>query len=451
MKQIFNYSGEYRAKSESVLNDALENVPFYKSWKQYDPGRFCDVDERYAALPELTKKDMRENFPNGLVSNMMNVKSGVDSGEISFIATSGTTEEKVVNIWNQKWWESGERASWKLNTNTLSMSYPQKEAEMASALSVGFLSDEDLPVEQRMFGHTLYLNEKASPDLWQKYHFKRIADEMNSYRPVILEANPSYLARFVFWAMDNDVEVFSPKVIIFTYELPSVIHLAAIRKVFSSPFISSYGSTESGFVLQQCECGLMHQNIDCCRIDFNPVASRYGTPWLGRMLVTTFDNPWAVIIRFDIGDLVKLSPDGNCKCGRKEGLTAMSIEGRIANITFTTAGDIVTPAELDRALALIPQIRDYSLNQVDLKTYELLLVISVGGIAIKVVDFAKFCGTSVNSIIADAKNLLANLYGSDGVYRVTLVNSIAPSPSGKFRRSRTNFKINYKNCFDELS
>jgi phenylacetate-coenzyme A ligase PaaK-like adenylate-forming protein len=241
---------------------------------------------------------MREHFPQGLVPNHLRVEDGLAREEIEYTFTSGTTSEKVVNIWNQAWWNDSETASWRLNAHTARLDYPQREAKLASALNVGIQCEEDLPMEHRILGRHLFLNEKVSVLQWQPRHLERMARELRIFQPVILEANPSLLARLAWWALDNGQELFSPAVIVFTFEFPSQIHLAAIRRVFSSPLVSSFGTTETGFVLMQCEAGLFHQNIDFCRIDFHHLAARYGRPELGRILVTTFNNPWAAIVRW---------------------------------------------------------------------------------------------------------------------------------------------------------
>ena len=127
----------------------------------------------------------------------------------------------------------------------------------------------------------------------------------------------------------HGIEVHSPKVITFTYELPSKVSLSAITQVFHCPIVSSYGTTETGFVMDSGLDGRYRQNEEYCRIDFVPLK---GKERLGRIFVTTFGNPWAYIIRFDVGDLVVMDPDG----------TVGSIEGRVSNLTFTTKGEVVT-------------------------------------------------------------------------------------------------------------
>lgn len=425
------FTPEYRKRSLKALQTALETAPVYSDWRVFDPGPGAAIDERYASLPELTKKAMREHFPQGLVPNNLNVEDGLARDEIEYTFTSGTTEEKVINLWNQEWWYASEAASWKLNSHTARLQYPQKEAKLASALNIGIHCEEDLPMEYRIMGHRLFLNEKISLIQWQPRHLERMAHELETYKPVILEANPSLLVRLAWWALDNGRQLFSPSVIVFTYELPSKIHMAAIRQAFSSPLVSSYGSTETGFVLMQCEDGLFHQNTEFCRIDFEPLAERHGGPELGRILVTTFNNPWASVVRFDMGDLVRLHRTGQCTCGRNEGFLMEAIEGRLAYATFTTDGDLVTPLALDSRLAVVPGIRDYRVEQRQRAEYELELVVK----------------GDPDEAVHEARLALEALYGTDGQYSVKVVPSIQPGPSGKFRRSHASFDFDKKGLF----
>ena len=429
----YNYPAAFHQKSTETLETALNTAPAYRAWKAFDGGPGMAIDQRYDVMPELTKLIIRDHFPGGLVPNHRDVELGLKSGEIEYTYTSGTTGERVVNIWDQLWWDGSEAASWKLNANLAHLDYPQKTAKLASSLNVGISCEEDLPVEYRTIGRTLYLNEKINLVQWQDRHYARMALELDSYRPVILEANPSLLARLAYWAMDNDVQVYSPAVIVFTFEFISIIHLAAIRKVFSSALVSSFGTTETGFVLEECEKGFLHQNTEFCRIDYQPLKNEYGGPELGRMLVTTFGNSWNMVLRFDTGDLVRLYPAGECPCGRNLGLIAAAVEGRVNNSTFTTGGALVTTMALDKALAQVQGIRDYHLEQNSRTQYNVQLMIDRHGNARFICD--------------EARGALESLYGQDGACDIKIMPNIFPGPAGKFRRTQANFDFDTRGLF----
>jgi phenylacetate-coenzyme A ligase PaaK-like adenylate-forming protein len=410
----------YSERSDRLLTEAFNSVPFYRSrWKRLDPGADKSADERFKALPVLTKEDMRRSFPNGLVPDTADVGKGLEDDEIEYSFTSGTTGEKVVNLWNQKWWHASEMASWQLHPALAALHYPPRQATLASSLNVGISCEEDLPTDHRIMGNLLYLNEKANIMCWKSSHIERIAREINEYRPTVLETNPSLLARCCFYWLDHDIEVFSPDVITFTYELPSKVSLAAIRKVFRSPLVSSYGTTETGFVMDTGADGRYYQNSDYCRIDFLPLKARYGGPDLGRIAVSTFGNPWAYILRFDVGDLVRISRSG----AAGGHFVADSIEGRVTNSTFTVSGGLVTTAMVDSAAAGIPGIRDYDLTQTSKDSY--MFRIKVRG--------------DEKAAVACAGEKLRELYGADGRFDVAAVDDLLPGPSGKYRRTHARF------------
>jgi len=481
LKDRFYYPEEFKRKCESVLETALRSVPLYKGWQRLDLGPSVALDERFAALPVLTKADIRAGFPRGLMPDHKNLEEGLSNEEIEYTYTSGTTVEKVVNIWDQRWWDASEAASWKLNRHLAALAYPQKQAKLASSLNVGINCEENLPMTHRILGNTLYLNEKTSALQWQPRHFRRMVEEMNVYQPVVLEANPSLLARLAWWVLDTGSKIFSPAAIVFTFEYPSELHLAVIRQVFSSALVSSYGTTETGFVMEQCEDGLMHQNTAFCRIDFEPLKPQYGGSELGRMLVTTFDNPWNYIIRFDVGDLIRLHSSGQCSCGRNEGLIAEAIEGRLSNVTFGTDGCLVTTKKLDDALATVEALRDYRLEQLDRTHYllQVMLAPQAAGTASsaaanqaaasqvaasQVATPGAAVPTTANPLTATnpptaspptitetttdkLRSVLEKVYGIDGHFDIQVVDVILPGPAGKFRRTQTDFAFDESELF----
>ncbi|MEW6517643.1 MAG: hypothetical protein AB1439_12155 [candidate division FCPU426 bacterium] len=426
-----HFSETYYQRSREVLTSALADVAAYRDWRGLDPGEDAPVDRRYAALPALTKQILTEYFPHGLVPRQNNVTEALKSGEIEFVETSGTTSDRITNIWNQVWWDASEAASWKLNVHTQRLDGRHPEAILTSALNVGFRSKADLPFGARRLGRFLYLNEKAMTQELTDRHFERMARELEEFRPVLLEANASWLARLAWWASDRGVKLAAPQAVVYTYELPSALHLASIRRVLPVPFISSYGSTETGYVFMQCEHGHFHQNTEYCRVDYEPLRPEHGGPDLGRILVTTFQNPWTILVRFDVGDLVRLAGPEGCPCGRKDGLVLSAIEGRLANATYSTAGRLITPRQADEALAQVPGLRDYQVEQTGPEDYKLSVMPEL----------------SARGVSGPARDALAAVYGLGARIATAEREDLLPWPSGKFRRTRLSFELEPKGLF----
>jgi len=418
----------YRRRSRDILELALAEVPGYAAWRRSDPGQRVPVDERYAALPALTKKELREHFPAGFVPRQRELGPGLAAGEVEFAHTSGSTDDRVTLVFNPAWWEASERAAWGLNRHARRVADGRhREAVLASPRCVGpGYSPRPLSAAERTIGRHLYVNQKINPASWTQGDIRRMAQEINDYQPPALEGDPAYLAAFARRTAALGIRMFQPRVIFLTYSFPSRVYLRQVREVFSAPLVSSYGSTETGHVFMECEAGRLHQNSEHCRIDFLPWLFRHGGPDRGRLLVTVFHNPWFVVLRFDIGDVARLDDRGPCPCGRRDGMVLKAIEGRVADTTFDREGNAVTVDDLDAALA---QVRGLAGWQLDLPR--------PGSLRLRVLAGA---GTA-RSVCRLARERLKGIYGDRARIEVTAERALQHEPSGKFRFTRSAYAV----------
>jgi len=430
------FSTEYYKKSLDTLEISLNHLNAYRSWRAFDPGAKYHIDERYAALPALTKNDIRQYFPRGFVPPDKDIEAGLESGEIHFVNTSGSSDAfRVTNIWNQAWWDASERNSWKLNAHASRFATgDHPEAILANARNVGIISDEvDLPFEKRRLSRFLYLNEKTDPSSWTPEIMDRMIKELDVFKPAVLEANPSLLAKLCRYAFAKKKQVFQPGIITFTYEYPSKLHYKQIHRVFNCPLASSYGSTETGYVFMQCEAGKFHQNSEICRVDFQPLKREHGGPDIGRMLVTTFDNPWYYMLRFDIGDFARFDKEDKCVCGRDDGFIVTAIEGRWTNVTLTGDGRLVTLRRVDDALSELDNIDEYRLEQPAAGVYTLYLASQ---------------RQDRENLNKEAREILHGIYGKKAEISIVYCDFLTPEDSGKYCLVKTLFPMNIANYLD---
>jgi len=431
----WNYSSDYYDRALTVLETALGGIPAYRSWRAFDPGHGFPVGARYTALPVLTKKDIRAHTPQDFAPANRNVNAGLEKGEIALVKTSGSIDISVTNIWHQDWWDASERASWRLNTYASRLATGNHaEAILANPMNVGIVSDDaDLPLEKRRLARFLYLNEKSNPVKWTPALMDRMLAELEIFQPAILEANPSLLARLCRYAAANGKAAYQPGLIVFTYEYPTTLHYRQSHRVFRSPFASSYGTTETGYVFMQCEAGKLHQNTDFCHVDFQPLKAEHGGPSIGRILVTTFNNPWYYVVRFDVGDLARIDESGACPCGRDSGMILTAVEGRAANATFTLEGRLVTPRELDLALGKLEDIDEFRLDQLKPDVYELHL---------------SSVSPDRDRLTAETAAVLKKLYGRAAKLNLVYEDAIPPETSGKYCVSKAPFPVDIENYLD---
>jgi phenylacetate-coenzyme A ligase PaaK-like adenylate-forming protein len=424
---------KYEDQCLATLSIALQRTPLYEGWRSRDPGPGRSIDERYRALPVLTKDDIRAAFPYGLVPRGLDLDAALSRGLVSFVRTSGTSDEALENIWNQEWWNASERSSWKLNSVASRVATGEHpEAILASALSVGPRSDSaPFDRQKRTLGRFLFLNEYGRTEEWPQDHEKRILAELADFGPPVLEANPSLLARVARYAARTGARVWQPPLIVFTYEFISALHLRDIRRVYGSPLASSYGSTEAGYVFMECEHGRLHQNTDSCRVDLVPVEGWPGQPGgaprpgsVGKILATTFGNAWFPLVRFEVGDIGRVA-EAPCPCGRDFGITLSGIEGRVKSL-FVADGRLVTHREVDLAFSRVAGLEQYRLDQDAPQEVRCAVVLEPG---------------AGRAAAAETEDVLRSIFGSNVRLFVSIVRELFPEKSGKFLLAHRSFAL----------
>lgn len=418
-----------------ALDQALNRAPFYSQWRPLDPGPSAAMDTRFAALPIVTKADLRAHMPKGFVPRDRDFRAAVESGELELVSTSGTTDDRATIVWYQPWWDGSEHAAAGLHAGLdRVVNGTQREAVLTTPLCAGNICHVgESKMADRTLGRLLFLNQKPDPVHWTNGDMDRMIEEINLFRPELLEADPAYLATLCRHAADTGASVHRPQFISLTYEFPSRVHYRQIRRISgTTSMLSSYGSTETGHVLTECEHGRFHQNTAYCRLDFQPLHASHGCSRVGRLLVTMLRNPWMSLLRFDVGDLVRLA-NGPCPCGRTAGLTVDSIEGRTRDLTFAASGRAVTVGRLDAALAGIVPLLGYQVEQAAQARY--------------IFRFVSLPGTEA-TVAAEAAVALQSLYGPGAGVVTRRESTLSAEPSGKFRLARTAFKWDPEPLFE---
>jgi phenylacetate-coenzyme A ligase PaaK-like adenylate-forming protein len=173
---------------------------------------------------------------------------------------------------------------------------------------------------------------------------------------------------------------------------------------------------------------------ESCHVDFLPFKAEHGGPEVGRILVTTFDNPWRSLVRFDIGDVVRLNGSAPCPCGRSEGLTLMSVEGRTVSLTRTPDGSAVTQGAVDRVISAAAGLGEYQFLQTGSSEYHLRFVAE---------------DVEPRRVAGEAVDALRRLYGPAASITVEPVEAIAPDPPGKYSLAKAIELIEPNALLDE--
>lgn len=395
----------------ATLDHCARHVPLYRA---IEPPRAGEDDAAaLARFPVLGKEQLRRAFPHGLLPAGRTLAQALRDDGISFVGTSGTSGERVQVLWHPPWWEAQERAGYGYHrVARAAVARPDfREAVLTTPVCSGNLCHVGrLPFEERLDGHTLFLNQTLDPAAWSDADVRRIADELDRFAPHHLEADPAYLAHFCARIERMGRRLYQPEFVDLSYEFPSRRHVATIARQLTCPIVDSYGSTECGFVFIECEAGGWHHNAAWSHVEF---AALPGLADARLLQVTPLQSRWLNLVRFDSGDLV-VPRRAPCACGSETALA--SIEGRLKDCVVAAAGALVTVRAVDRALADLDGLLHWRLLQREARRFELDLVPD---------------GVGPTPDGARAAAALATLLGVAPAVRV--VASVPVAASGKFR------------------
>lgn len=97
-----------------------------------------------------------------------------------------------------------------------------------------------------------------------------------------------------------------------------------VKKAFGHRIISEYGAAETGVIAFEFPCGKMHVIEQNVYVEMGEN---------GEAIVTNFSSKSFPIIRYSLGDSIKLTPTYKCTCGRTTAIIE-EVEGRIGKSIF---------------------------------------------------------------------------------------------------------------------
>lgn len=134
------------------------------------------------------------------------------------------------------------------------------------------------------------------------------------------------------------------------------------RQAFGQKIVSEYGAAESGLIAFECPQGNMHLHMEGCYVEVED----------GEILVTNFLSRSFPIIRYRLGDFVRMAPEGfQCPCGMAHPVIE-DVEGRVGKVVYgkektypsLTFYYVFKNLYFEQGLALCYQARQYEKGSV---------------------------------------------------------------------------------------
>jgi len=331
---------------KGLLNRVYRNNKYYKDklneiqLKPEDIKSLKDIEK----IPFLTKNDLREFYPFGLVCTQMD-----DIVEVH--ASSGTTGKPVVGPYTRNdvelWGEVMARALW---ANGLRKS----------------------DIMQNSYGYGLFTGAHGFEKGAQKIgamvitissgNTKRQIDVMKDFKSTAIACTPSYSLYIAEVAEENGLDPlkdFNLKLGLFGAEAWSEEMRSNIEKRWGISACEHYGLTEiiGPGVVSECENKKLHINADHFYTEIiDPKTGETLEPGEeGELVFTTLTKEAFPAIRFRTKDLAAIYIE-TCECGRTLPIQSR-IKGRSDDM-MKVKGVIVFPSQIEAALMKVSGVSD---------------------------------------------------------------------------------------------
>lgn len=354
----------------------------------------------------LVKKDIVDNFPKNFGINQY------EQSEVEYATTSGTTSNRMEIIRKKGWWTEEYQRTY--NNNKLLKEFwdnKLRKVIFTTAQCSNLICFMDkLPMEKRIINNTLYVNSTFNPWTWTKEDIIQITKEINQFEPFYMDADPVYLAIYLFLYKKYDIQepIYIPKIITLSYEYVNKNIRRYIEESYNTTVLNLYGTTEFGYAFIEDEQGKMKVCPDLLDIKLEPVNKEQN---VYNLIIDSLKNEYMPLINYKVGDMV---------IATKEEYENFREKGQISRM----AG---REKDYEKIRIPVTVIDDIFSNFENILIYQ-LQYISNDNIVIKyeTKDEQKLSESDENRLKQDIENLKI------GNVQMKHIQAISPERSGKF-------------------
>jgi len=322
----------------AVVKHAYDNVTLYH--RIFDSLKLKPEDiksvEDLSQLPVLTRKDVTDNFPDGIVAKNFDIK------KCGKQKTSGTRGKPLQFIFEREsdacrsalhlhpMVESGLKFWHKLVRIEGPTQFP-KEDKPSLFKHLGFMLNDSFGFIPKQRYVSIY-----SP-------VEDIIPMLKDFNPDIIYGWPTYLFVLAKAVEDIGIRNIHPKLVFTISEVLGKHMRAAINSVFGVEPVDLYGSIEMPMLAWECKEHIgYHMNTPYVVIETLDIKTgEHVSPGeRGEVVITNLYNYAMPLIRYELEDVCVLN-DEQCTCGR--GLPLLkNIEGRTSDLIVLPDGRILT-------------------------------------------------------------------------------------------------------------
>ncbi|WP_333676354.1 phenylacetate--CoA ligase family protein [Dyella sp.] len=352
---------------QRLLEHCYREVPYYRRrWRELGltPKDIRNLDD-YAALPILTKADIREHFDE--------LKAESWRDRLLYKATGGSTGEPMRFGFTR---ESNDR-----RTAVMWRGYEWAGSRMGRRtlfLWGGTVGDPTRAhqLKDRLY-NTVFARRVLNSFKMTEANMAEYADAIDRYRPDIIVAYVGPLVQLAEWLTACGRKIWRPQAIIGGAEAMHGFQREAIEQAFMAPAFNTYGCREFMLIGAECEQrhGL-HVNSDHLVVELRTAHGAASEGHAGEVVITDLFNYGMPFVRYANGDMATASEE-RCSCGRGLPLLAR-VEGRILDAIRTPGGHVLPGEFFPHMLKDVPGLQRFQLVQRRLDRLDLSIVRGAG-------------------------------------------------------------------------
>ena len=333
-----------------MLEHAYINVPYYRELFKRKNILPTDIKNKkdLKILPLLTKENIKRNS-NSLIAENIPSKKMIPH------KTGGTTGSPLTVYVTKK--------AIKHNYAFLEARCKRWSGVKSGDKLASFLGKVIVPISQKKPPFWRY-NRAYNQVLFSSFHLNEenlhyYVEEFNRVKPKIVQGYVSTVFILAKFILDNNLQVYSPSSILLSSETLHDWKRKTIEKAFKTKIFNGYSLAEFVAFISECEEGRLHISPEYGLIELEEIK---GSNHKYEIIATTLFNYSMPLIRYKTGDVVTISKENKCPCGR--GLPIVgSIEGRKDNMLLTPEGNYISSASLSLVFKDIQNIKQAQIIQ----------------------------------------------------------------------------------------
>lgn len=364
-------------------------------------------------LPFITKDDLRNNYPDKIISNKFNKKNG------NCISTSGSTG-KPVFIYVDKLTSirsiiafarvlKAYQGNWRKSKTLLILDIGPGSIEHS------WFEDSAVPFLKKF----IKLNNIKYLDIGEKP--EQLIKKINTFNPEFIGSDPNMLRQLAYLKLIGKgkdtipTHIFSGGSVLDTYTKQYV------EKAFNAKVVDTYGTTEGGPLAFQCAYENYHVHSDFVYLEFldkqnNSVS--YNSS--GHVVVTKLYGRGTPIIRYTGIDDFVTPVESKCPCNIPTTIIKQ-IDGRSTDMIVLPNSQTISPLTITGIPAKIMEeynsyiIKQFQLIQHKIDEIEMLVIID---------EKQKNTDITVNDLFNELKKRISEKIGEEIKVNITQVNEI---------------------------